>query len=38
MNEMKAVPRHKQTPITIRSNEAARLLRELTREAAARRK
>lgn len=30
MNDM--TPRHKQTPITIRSDEAARLLKQLTRD------
>lgn len=32
MNDMTAVPRHRQTPITIRSNVAAQLLKELTRD------
>jgi antitoxin VapB len=32
MNEMTAVPRHRQTPISIRSDKAARLLAQLTRD------
>jgi hypothetical protein len=32
MNDMVRIPRHKQTPITIRSDEAARLLKQLTRD------
>ena len=32
MNDMTAMPRHRQTPITIRSNVAAQLLKELTRD------
>ena len=32
MNDMTPIPRHKQTPITIRSDAAARLLKQLTRD------
>ena len=32
MNDMTPVPRHRQTPITIRSDVAARLLKEMTRD------
>ncbi|MGE3690158.1 MAG: type II toxin-antitoxin system VapB family antitoxin [Novosphingobium sp.] len=32
MNDMTRLPRHKQKPITIRSDTAARLLKELTRD------
>jgi hypothetical protein len=32
MNDMTPNPRHKQAPITIRSDEAVRLLKELTRD------
>lgn len=32
MNDMTPLPRHKQAPITIRSDEAARLLKKLTRD------
>lgn len=32
MNDLTPIPRHKQTPITIRSDEAARLLKQLTRD------
>lgn len=32
MNDMARVPRHRQAAITIRSNEAARLLARLTRD------
>lgn len=32
MNDMTSVPRHRQAPITIRSDKAARLLAELTRD------
>lgn len=32
MNDLTPPPRHKQTPITIRSDEAARLLKQLTRD------
>ena len=32
MNEMVRIPRHRQAAITIRSNEAARLLAQLTRD------
>jgi hypothetical protein len=31
MNDMSAIPRHKQTPISFRSDKAAALLAELTR-------
>ena len=32
MNDMTPLPRHKQSPITIRSDEAARLLKKMTRD------
>ena len=32
MSDMVPLPRHKQRPITIRSDEAARLLKQLTRD------
>lgn len=32
MNDLSKVPRHKQTPISIRSDKAARLLKQLTRD------
>ena len=32
MNDFTPLPRHKQRPITIRSDEAARLLKQLTRD------
>ena len=32
MNELARIPRHRQAAITIRSNEAARLLAQLTRD------
>ena len=32
MNDLTPIPRHKQAPITIRSDEAARLLKQLTRD------
>ena len=32
MNDMTPIPRHRQSPITIRSNIAAQLLRQLTRD------
>jgi hypothetical protein len=32
MNDMTPVPRHRQAPITIRSDVAAQLLRQLTRD------
>ncbi len=32
MNDMTAVPRHRQKPIAIRSDKAARLLAEMTRD------
>ena len=32
MNDMTPMPRHRQTPITIRSNVAAKLLKQLTRD------
>lgn len=32
MNNMTRIPRHKQTPITIRSDRAALLLKEMTRD------
>jgi hypothetical protein len=32
MNDLTPVPRSKQTPISIRSNEAAQLLSELTKD------
>ena len=32
MNDMTPVPRHRQAPISIRSDVAARLLRQLTRD------
>ena len=32
MNDMTPIPRHRQKPITIRSDEAARLLKKMTRD------